>query len=385
VSGPPSRTPGRRDVGVAALAVLLSFLLFSPGGGPAVEDAAARNAAMTGLAFALGVPLAWRRLHPRRVAAAVIVAALGYAITLGPVPPFALWFALFAVVVHVAPSQAAVTAGLLTGLGTVAAVVTGPLVTGRGAGGALPTLLFTLVVGLAAAVVRTERERLEALRQRAVSLERERDAASREAAAEERLKIARDLHDLVGHGLSTLAVQSSTARVLLDSGDVAAARERLSAVEETSRISLREMRQLLDVLRDDDSGLRPSPGFDELESLVRSSRESGLDVTLAVDDVQHVPAAVALASYRIVQESLTNVRKHAAGASVSVRVSAAPDAVDVRVVDTGGRSAGESGDGGRGLLGIRERVAALGGTVTAGPSRGGWQVHARLPVDGGAT
>jgi signal transduction histidine kinase len=332
----------------------------------------------------MGAPLAWRRVHPGLVATAVVVAALGHAVVIDAVPPFALWFALFAVVVHTGPTRRVATGGALTALGTVAAVALGPAVhDGRGAGGVLATLLLTAVVALAAALVRTERARHDALRQRAASLERERDAAAREAAAEERLRIARDLHDLVGHGLSSLAVQSSTARLLLDSGDTDAARERLRSVEATTRTALREMRQLLGVLRDD-ARLDPSPGATDLLPLVQAARDDGLDVELSLCDVADLPADVGLVAYRVVQESLTNVRRHAPGAAVTVHVTRHDEAVEVSVTDSGGSvpSAASPG-GGHGLLGLRERVVALGGDVTTGPSGSGWRVSAVLPLTGG--
>jgi signal transduction histidine kinase len=382
VDGPPSRIPPRRDVAVAALGVLASFVLFSSGAPPAPEQDGTRSVGMIVLAVAMGLPLAWRRRHPTHVATAVLGAALAYSVLLGPVPPFAMWFALFAVVVHVRSGRRAAIAGALTWTGAAVALVTGPAVHGRGAGGLLPTLLLTVVVTLAAALVRADRGRLDALRQRAASLERERDAASREAAVEERLRIARDVHDLVGHGLSTLAIQASTARLQLDSGDADGARERLLGVEQTSRACMREMRQLLGVLRDEEGALAPAPGLHDLRELAQQSRDAGLDVELELEHDRGVPNAVALAAYRIVQESLTNVRKHAPGASAAVRVAATSGTLEVVVVDSGG-AAGVGGNGGAGLLGIRERVAALGGTVTAGPVGRGWRVHAKLPLDKG--
>jgi MYXO-CTERM domain-containing protein len=383
VDGPPSRLPERHVVGVAALAVLAGFVLFSSGDEPRPEQDTARSVAMVLLALAMGAPLAWRRRRPTHVAAAVLVAALAYAVLLGPVPPFAMWFALFAVVVHVGPPRLVARAGVLTWLGAAVALVAGPVVHGRGAGGLLPTLLLTLVVALAAALVRAVRARLDALRQRAASLERERDTASREAVVEERLRIARDVHDLVGHGLSTVAIQASTARLQLDSGDSHAARERLVAVEQTSRACMREMRQLLGVLRDQDTARVPAPGLGDICELVQQSRAMGLDVELELGQGSAVPAAVGLAAYRIVQESLTNVRKHAPGATAAVRVAPEAGALDVAVVDRGGAAVVADSQGGAGLIGIRERVAALGGTVTAGPDGRGWRVHAHLPLNQG--
>jgi signal transduction histidine kinase len=165
--------------------------------------------------------------------------------------------------------------------------------------------LVTVIVVLLATVVRARQAQLDALRERAAALEREREreAAVARAAAEERLRIARDVHDLVGHGLSGIAVQSSTARLALDAGRLDQAREALAAVEAGSRDALAEMRQLLGLLRGDDtSGYGPAPGVRDLPGLVDRLRAQGASVILSTNSLDALPEAASLAGYRIAQE-----------------------------------------------------------------------------------
>jgi signal transduction histidine kinase len=371
----------RRDVGVAIAALLLSLLLYAPGGG--ADAARGEVAASVLLSVAQSAPLVWRRQRPALVAAFVLGVAFVHAVLLGPVAPWPSWFALYAVVRHTAPLPRAI---VMTGAAAVGAIVvfaTGPALHGAARDALLLTLALTAVAVLLAALVRTEQGRLEALRQRAASLERERDTAAREAAAAERLRIARDLHDLVGHGLSSMAVQSSSARLLLDAGDVGAARQRMAAVETASRAAMQEMRQLLDVLRErQDHDRTPSPGIFDIEGLVEATRAGGLDVSLEVHGTMSAaPASGGLAAYRIVQESLTNVLKHAPGARVTVRLDVDDTGIVLEVRNHGGVRRREFRDRGHGVIGMRERVAALGGTISIGPvdDEEGWQVLANLP------
>jgi signal transduction histidine kinase len=205
------------------------------------------------------------------------------------------------------------------------------------------------------------------------------------------------VHDLVGHGLSGIAVQSSTARLALEAGRIELARAALSAVEASSRAALGEMRQLLGVLRAGNTGeLGRAPGLGDLADLVGRVRGQGVVVTLRAGELSEVPGAVSLAAYRVVQEALTNVVKHGGGSRATVEVGASGGAVLVTVenyadpaapltgppVPSGGaaRPPGERA-GGTGLAGMRERVACFGGEVSAGPAgdHPGWRVWARIP------
>jgi signal transduction histidine kinase len=209
------------------------------------------------------------------------------------------------------------------------------------------------------------------------------EAEARAAVAEERARIARELHDVVTHHVNLVVLQAMAASGMLDR-DPERVREPLQVIERSGREALTEMRRLLGVLREDDAErpLRPQPGVEDVDTLVSSARDAGLSVGLAVSGTpRRLPAGLALTVYRIVQESLTNAARHAAGSRVGVSLRYEPDAVDVAVVDEGGRARDDVPRGGRGLLGMRERVAAFAGTLETGPAEGGgFAVHARLPV-----
>ena len=208
------------------------------------------------------------------------------------------------------------------------------------------------------------------------------EAEARVAVAEERARIARELHDVVTHNLNLVVLQAMAADG--QAGRDQPVRENLRVIERSGREALTEMRRLLGVLRDEDGErpLAPQPGMDDVGRLVGSARTAGLSVDLDVSGAPRpLPAGLALTIYRIVQEALTNAARHAAGSRVGVRLAYEPDAVDVAVVDDGGHPADSAPGGGRGLVGMRERVAAYAGTLEAGPAAdGGFAVRARLPL-----
>lgn len=209
--------------------------------------------------------------------------------------------------------------------------------------------------------------------------ERDREERVGRAAAEERARIARELHDVVTHNVSVMVVQAAAAGEIFDR-DPQRARQAIGAVEETGRRALNELRRLLGVVADDEHGVVPQPSLDRLGDLVEHVRAAGLEVELIEEGtVGDVPEGVGLSAYRIVQESLTNTLKHAFASHVTVRVRHSTDAVEVEVTDDGVGSAlpGE----GRGLIGMRERVALYGGELDAGSrAGGGYGVRARIPV-----
>jgi signal transduction histidine kinase len=238
---------------------------------------------------------------------------------------------------------------------------------------------------------RSRREQLESLRERARLLEVERDQRARLAVTAERARIARDLHDVVAHALAVIIAQADGGRYAA-AGSPDAAAAALGTIGDTGRRALSEMRRLLAVLRDDvdgrgDPDLLPQPAIEDLPALIGRVRAGGLDVQLRQEgEVDGVGPGIGLVVYRVVQEALTNVLKHAgprARARVTVRRVGAE--VEVEVVDDG-RGAGASPPDhgpaeGQGLLGMRERVTAYGGTVQAGPRQGGgYAVSARIPV-----
>jgi signal transduction histidine kinase len=368
--------PGRADWALAALLVVLHML--APQTGQPVEIAAWREQLAVPLALGQGLPVAWRRRRPVAVATSVLACYAGYVVFVGFVPPFAAWVVIWSLATSGAERRRSIFAALVAAAATVVLVIVGELIS-AGSGASMLLVSATVIVTLVAVLVRSERGRLEAVRQG--------------AASEERLRIARDLHDLVGHGLSAVTVQSSTARMALDAGDTPTARMALTAVESSSRTALREMRQLLGVLRaisdgrtgdDADAGAdnAPTPGLADIARLVENVRLGGVAVTSeTTGDVLDVPPAVQLCAYRVVQEALTNAVKHAPGGVVTVRVVGSEQTLHVAVETSGGMASdGHVDSGGLGLEGIRTRVSAAGGQTWIGRTSEGWQVAAELPV-----
>lgn len=320
-----------------------------------------------------GLALAARRRAPVAVLAATAVCALAYQAAGFEVPVVAYLFAVYAAV-RAGHRIAAVVASVLM----LVAVPLTLLASGLHPAGEAFTqsrdvlqLAWLIAAGAAG----------EALRQaerRADEAERTREETARRRADEERLHIARELHDSLTHQISVIKVQAEVA--------VHLARKRgedvpdaLLAIRDAGREAARELRATLEALRDDDQD--PPRGLDDVPELVRRARTTGLDARLTVEGRgAAVPAAVGRTAYRIVQESLTNIARHAAAATASVRIDHRPGALVIRV-DDDGRATGVS-EPGVGLTGMRERVTALGGRLQAGPRReGGFSVQAELPVD----
>lgn len=221
------------------------------------------------------------------------------------------------------------------------------------------------------------------LGERADRLEREREQQARAAVAEERSRIARELHDVVAHAVSVMVVQAGAARRVM-SADAEQAERSLLAVEATGRQALGEMRRLLGVLRTDPEGLSlaPQPGLGQVGELVEHVRSAGVEVELRNEgESRPLPAGVDLVAYRVIQEGLTNVLKHAEADRATVSITYRPDAVDLEVRDDG-RGGQVPGDGrGHGLFGMRERVGLYGGRVEAGAgNEGGFVVSASIPT-----
>ncbi|MFI2547864.1 sensor histidine kinase [Streptomyces rochei] len=345
------------------------------------------------LAMSLGftIPLLWRRTHPAAVLLAMVPVALVNAWT-GAILQAAMLQLL--VVFHIAlrlPLRALCWATPL--------VLAQVLVTGlrHGEGSASWNQQFgsqLLSLGVAALIgvtVRTRRNYTAALEDRARRLETERDQQARIAAAAERARIAREMHDIIGHNLSVITG-------LADGGRYAAAKsperaaQALDAIGSTSRQALGELRRLLDVLREDAPGrphsaeLAPQPSLTDLAPLVDGVRRAGLPVRTTVHGRPDLPAGRQLAVYRVIQEALTNTLKHAgpdATADIQLRYGEG-GSVTLTVTDTGRAvRSGSPGDG-RGLPGMRERTALYGGTLEAGPRphpERGWRVHLHLPEE----
>jgi signal transduction histidine kinase len=364
-------------ISIADLAVVLALGVLSAGLVGGVVDGTAHRAVAGVLVAAHVAPLVVRQRVPMGVLAAMVLTAL-LAAPLG-VP-----------VVVLGP-------GVLVALYTVGALVDPPA--SRWAlGGALAataivvpahgmdaSTLVTNAVGLTVAWWLGDRAR--SVRQAAARERAEAADAARRVAGAERLRIARELHDVVAHAMSVIAVQAGTGRFVIDeSPDVA--REALANIETTSRAALDEMRRLLSVLRAEDDAavgdLHPTPGLRDLDDLVAATAQAGVTVDVTVHgDVLALPSGVDLCAYRVVQEALTNVRRHARAEAAAVSVTYSPDCLHVVIDDDGVGVASTASSGGHGLVGMVERVGLYGGTLHAGPRPGGgFRVAAQLPLAG---
>jgi signal transduction histidine kinase len=250
--------------------------------------------------------------------------------------------------------------------------------------GRFSSLLLLVLIIAAQAFGDARRQRGQAIAERDATRRAMSDTLREQAATQERARIARELHDVVAHHVSMVAVQAETAR-LTTPGMPPEGRDRLAAIGDTARDALTEMRRLLGVLRADVDGeaeRAPQPGLDRLEELVDDARAAGTTVHLAVrGQPVALPPGVDLTAYRIVQEALTNARRHAPGAAVDVEVAFRDGTVTVRVRDDGPGPTAGSGDGGHGLVGMHERVAMVRGRLRVGPADGGgFAVEADLPI-----
>jgi len=317
---------------------------------------------------AAGGSLAFRRRAPGftlAVSGALTLVLLHLSPAAGATAVIAPAVALYSLAVLRGPRERALAA-----VAAVVAVVVADLLHGSD-----PTLLRTLghavliaIPLLIADVHRTRHANLELLQQR--------------SAQEERLRIARDLHDVIAHTLTTINVQAATAAQLLER-DPSHARTALETIEDASRDAIGELRAVLGVLRDDgDTPLAPAPGLEQLPDLVARARDDGVAVDLAIGGERppRLSEAVSLAAFRIAQESLTNARRHAGGAAV--RIALAYDRQALSLVVESGASSATAANGvstGVGIMGMRERAAAVGGTFDARATRSGFRVEAQLP------
>lgn len=327
-----------------------------------------------GLLATGGLALAGRSRAPIPVLAVSGLCALGYQATGFDVPAVAFLFAVYA----------AVRAGhrLITVVASVlllAALPLAALISLRDMSEAFAQARGALEIAWLVAAGAAG----EALRQaerRADEAERTREETARRRADEERLHIARELHDSLTHQISVIKVQAEAAVHVADKRGEPVP-EALLAIREAGREASRELRATLEALRDDDSS--PPHGLDRVPDLVERARSTGLNATLTIEgDRQGLPAALDRTVYRIVQESLTNITRHAAATSASVHIDYRPDALTVRVDDDGTAAPPSTPMPGVGLLGMRERVSALGGSLRAEPrGQGGFSVQAELPMD----
>jgi signal transduction histidine kinase len=351
--------------------------------------AAGSDRPMDAVAYALlvatGAPLVLRDRYPAAVllvvaATAVVYTWLGYP---GGFYTLAIVFAMWAAV---AAGRRLVA--LLVGIGLVAVMVVArfAVTIGHAQDADAPIwiagwLVASFVLG---EVSRGRRRYLEQVEQRAIDAERTREEEARRRAGEERMRIARELHDVLAHNISTINVQAGVAAHLLDR-QPEQARTALVAISEASREALRELRATLGLLRgvDEDESRAPAPGLARLDELVDNVRSTGLEVAVETDGEPAVLAPTTdLAAYRIIQESLTNVARHARAGRVSIGLRYGPRDLVITVDDDGaGPPGGATPPAGNGLTGMRERAAAAGGELEAGAGpNGGFRVRARLPL-----
>jgi len=341
------------------------------------------------LPLALGSAAGLSLIARRRAPAATLAVSAALTLVLTRVEPDAGATAVIApaVALYSLALRRGPRVRVVAGAAAVAAIVVAEILHNGG-----PTLIQTLAHALLVAIPllladihRTRHANLALLRERLELAERSREQEAARRAQQERLRIARDLHDVVAHTLTTINVQASTAAELLERNP-RHVRGALETIEYASRDAIDELRAILGVLRrgdDADAPIRPAPGLDDVPDLIRRMRDDGLDVRMQVvgDRPPRLQEAVSLAAYRIVQESLTNARRHAAGAPVKVSLSFASDRLGVAIESRASASSGVNGRGaGVGIMGMTERAAAVGGTLAARRLSGSFRVDAELPL-----
>lgn len=376
--------PPRTDLAVATVLALFG-----------TAEAAAAGASPLWFAGTLAatLPLAWRRRYPMEV----IVWTIGMLLVSGAfpneVPDTVLPLPLLVLTAFTAGREA--PSGRVAALGAVAiaTAVAIPFTSGDDEENTPVEDLIAVAVivgGSAGAghLLRVRRQETAQLQALTEQLAAEQEARAEAAVAEERTRMARELHDIVAHSVSLIAVQAAAAEDLLDR-DHERARASIRAVQTTARDALGEMRRLLSVLRAGDDGLdlAPQPGLRAAGDLVRQARSAGLDVRMREEGRrEELPAGLDLSAYRILQEALTNARKHGGAAPTEVLVRCGEDELLLEIANQLGETpAGNGGGGGHGLAGMRERARIYGGTLDAGTDGDRYVVRARLPIrEGGA-
>jgi signal transduction histidine kinase len=368
--------PSVLDGGIALVLTVYIEAHIVPAGAPAAAAA-----------MLMTVPLFWRRRSPLLIFCLVVAGVLLTFVLHTTSDPGLIWGAIVASVI------AAFSLGLHSGRRVIAlgAILAAAIVIVLGFTGQPPPLpdsvmpyLILITPWLVGYAIRSRQQRTDAYRQRALSLERGQELVEHIARAEERARIARELHDVLTHTVSVMVVQATAARRIL-TVKPEAAQEALLTVESSGRDALTELRSFLGVLTDDQSDipLAPQPNLAEVETLIQHVREAGLPVELRLQgQTRSLPPDIDIAAYRIVQEALTNALKHSGLAPTQVILDYAASELTVEVLDEGTHERARSyGTTGRGLIGMRERVALCSGVLEAGPRHGGgYAVRACLPL-----
>lgn len=338
--------------------------------------------------IALGAALWWRHQRPLAAVTAVAVLQVVEAVAGVPLQQPIVPLLASAIVIYAVVAHGSLRIGLVGLAIMIVAVAVETVVQHKGLGNFTFAMVFAVGTFFVARTVAYRTRHADEMRERAHEVEQRRDDDVRRAAEAERTRIARELHDVIAHSVGVMVVQAGAAERVLDR-DPEAAVAALRSVQATGRQAIAEMARLVSILREggEEVGLAPQPGIDDVTALVEETRRFGIPVELEVSGrAQAVAPALGLTVYRIVQEALTNIRKHAGGARATVRLSYSPGAITTEVRDTGagsGATPAPRGDGtGHGLIGMRERVAMYGGTLQLDhPSGGGFVVRARLPIE----
>ena len=343
------------------------------------------------LVLLIAAPVAWRRRAPLAALIAYWVPAqIWLDLVYGPhsslpVEPFLVLLILVYTAASYAdgPSRLAVGA-VLAGLyaSELALLFAGK----KGLGNVVPGLVFISFAYVLGRGVHRRRGREASLERRTVMLEEQREAHARRAVSDERDRIARELHDVIAHSVSLIIVQAGAAQRLVER-DTPGAQRALETIRAAGGDALDELRRLLDLTRssgDVHANAEPQPGVARLETLIAQTRQAGLPVEYVVVGAQRpLPPGIDLAVYRIVQEALTNIRKHAGPTTARVHLNFSTTGVELTVADDGHGSARVSNGTGHGLIGMRERVGLYGGTFASGPrSSGGFEIRAQIPLHG---
>jgi signal transduction histidine kinase len=359
------RHPLLVDVGLVVVLLAVTIAVATHNGHPTAEIV---------LGTLETLPLLWRRRWPLAVVLVVTAVALAIVALDLRLLPFQLAVALYTLA-----ASSGARATRLIGIASIAAMTVALAATGYSQfGDSAARVVFLVAAWLLGDSIGSRRAYVHEIEEKAQRLEREREAEAQRVVAEEQSRIARELHDVVAHALSVIVVQAAAADDVFEV-EPRRAREPIRAIELAARAALGDLRRVLGII-EDGAEYEPQPGLARLDSLVEQVRATGLDVALEFEGAARpLPAAVDLSAYRIVQEALTNTLKHAGAehATVSVRYG---DELALEIRDDG--SGDSDANGGSGLVGMRERVAMLGGRVDTGPRPGGgYVVSAQIPID----
>jgi signal transduction histidine kinase len=357
--------------------VLVTILVGVPTVGGAVASGASQGRTAWGIVFGVAAtaPLLFRRRHPFAVLACIVAAAV-----LAPVDlafPIPLAIALYTIGASRSWEAAIAAGGAVVLVAIVYSLAGGDV----GTGDVVSVALVCALAAGAGLYIKSKRTSIAALEQ----LHRERELLAERAVAEERVRIAQELHDVVAHNVSLIVVQAQALGATAGDAAVTAATD---GIADLGRQTMAEMHRTLRLLRSDgdEPDYAPQPGLADLPALVSRSRSAGLQVDLAIEGApRRLAQSVDLSAFRIVQEALTNVMRHAGRAGTAVTVAYRPRALELTIVDQGDRPLERAtASGGHGLIGMRERTALFGGTLNAGPRPGaGFEVKASLPYDEG--